>query len=203
MLDEANRNGARLPMTALVDQFYAQVDRPWRPTVGHQQPDPPARGGLMDPLANVVWEALTTDHAAFAEGDGGARRYQPDVAVFAGMADDAPSSWASLAELIGPERTAVLFRASPVEAPEGWAVVFAGQGHQMVSTAPLAPLTVDVVELGDADAPEMRALVRLAQPGPFAERTHELGGYVGIRDPPTAVCWRWPGGAPACPASPR
>jgi 3-hydroxyisobutyrate dehydrogenase-like beta-hydroxyacid dehydrogenase len=24
-LDEANRNGARLPMTALVDQFYAQV----------------------------------------------------------------------------------------------------------------------------------------------------------------------------------
>ncbi len=25
VLDEANRNGARLPMTALVDQFYAQV----------------------------------------------------------------------------------------------------------------------------------------------------------------------------------
>ena len=25
VLEEANRNGARLPMTALVDQFYAQV----------------------------------------------------------------------------------------------------------------------------------------------------------------------------------
>ena len=25
VLDEANRNGARLPVTALVDQFYAQV----------------------------------------------------------------------------------------------------------------------------------------------------------------------------------
>jgi 3-hydroxyisobutyrate dehydrogenase-like beta-hydroxyacid dehydrogenase len=25
VLDEANRNGARLPVTALIDQFYAQV----------------------------------------------------------------------------------------------------------------------------------------------------------------------------------
>jgi len=29
----------------------------------------------------------------------------------------------------------------------------------------------------------MQALVKLTEPGPFAPRTHELGGYVGIRDP--------------------
>jgi ribosomal protein S18 acetylase RimI-like enzyme len=138
----------------------------------------------VDPLANVVWEALTTNHAGFADGDGPARRYQPEVAVFAGMTDDSPASWAALGELVGAGHAAVLFRETQVEAPSGWSVVFAGQGHQMVLTAPLAPASgPDVVELGDDDAPEMRALVELTKPGPFGRRTHELGGYVGIRDP--------------------
>ena len=139
---------------------------------------------MGDPLANVVWEALTTNHAAFAEGDGAARRYQPDVAVFAGMADDSPTAWAALAELVGADHVAVLFRESPVDAPDGWSVPFGGQGHQMVLTAALAPPpAADIIELAASDAPEMRALVKLTEPGPFAARTHELGGYVGIRDP--------------------
>jgi predicted GNAT family acetyltransferase len=139
---------------------------------------------MDDPLANIVWEALTTNHAAFAEGTGAARRYHPDVSVFAGMADDSAASWADLGDLVGAGRAAVVFRASPVEAPPGWSVVFAGQGHQMVLTSSLAePDGVDVVELADDDAPEMQALVKLTEPGPFAPRTHELGGYVGIRDP--------------------
>ena len=138
----------------------------------------------MDPLANVVWEALTTNHRSFAEGDGPARRYQPDVSVFAGTADDSAPSWAALAELIGPGRATVLFRETAVETPDGWSVVFAGQGHQMVLTAALAPPpAADIIELAASDAPEMRALVKLTEPGPFAARTHELGGYVGIRDP--------------------
>ncbi len=35
--------------------------------------------------------------------------------------------------------------------------------------------------LGDADAPEMLALATLTRPGPFRERTHRLGGFIGIR----------------------
>ena len=140
---------------------------------------------MGDPLANVVWEALTTVHAEFAEGDGAARRYQPEVSVFAGMADDGAASWEALGELVGPGRAGVLFReAAVVEPPAGWRVVFAGSGHQMVLTAPLAAVVAaPIVELGDADAAEMRALVELTEPGPFGPRTHELGGYVGIRDP--------------------
>ncbi len=140
----------------------------------------------LDPLANVVWEALTTNHVAFAEGAGGARRYQPDVAVFCGMADDNASSWADLAELLGPGRAAVLFRAEAVDVPDGWSVVFAGQGHQMVLSGALASTGgagAEILELGEPDAAEMRALVKLTEPGPFAARTHQLGGYVGIRSP--------------------
>ena len=39
VLDEARRNGARLPVTALVDQFYADVQAHGRQPLGHLQPD--------------------------------------------------------------------------------------------------------------------------------------------------------------------
>src|SRR5262249_1306565 len=36
-------------------------------------------------------------------------------------------------------------------------------------------------ELTAADVPEMISLTRLTQPGPFGERTREMGDYFGIR----------------------
>ena len=39
VLDEARRNGAQLPVTALVDQFYADVQAHGRPALGHLEPD--------------------------------------------------------------------------------------------------------------------------------------------------------------------
>ena len=40
-LAEARRNGATLPATALVDQFYAEVQTDGRPPLGHVEPDRP------------------------------------------------------------------------------------------------------------------------------------------------------------------
>ena len=39
VLDEARRNGARLPVTALVDQFYADLQAAGRQPLGHLEPD--------------------------------------------------------------------------------------------------------------------------------------------------------------------
>jgi predicted GNAT family acetyltransferase len=39
----------------------------------------------------------------------------------------------------------------------------------------------DIVELTDADAPEMLALATLTEPGPFLSRTHTMGTFRGIR----------------------
>ena len=44
VLDEAQRNGARLPVTALVDQFYADVQADGRRALGHVEPDQAAAG---------------------------------------------------------------------------------------------------------------------------------------------------------------
>jgi hypothetical protein len=40
---------------------------------------------------------------------------------------------------------------------------------------------VDIVPLSDADAPEMLALATLTRPGPFFERTHQLGDFIGVK----------------------
>ena len=61
-LDEARRNGARLPVTALVDQFYAQVAG-GAAALGHVEPDPPARqrlSGQSVPLASRRPSAVLT-----------------------------------------------------------------------------------------------------------------------------------------------
>jgi ribosomal protein S18 acetylase RimI-like enzyme len=143
-------------------------------------------------LDNAGWHALTGPHADFAEGDGRARRYRPDVSVFHAAADDSPDAWGAVAGLATRDGLVVLFRVGALTAPAGWTETFAGDGYQMVLTEPLGavpdlpstdPATghaVTMRPLVDADVDAMVALVALTEPGPFRPRTIELGGYVGV-----------------------
>jgi ribosomal protein S18 acetylase RimI-like enzyme len=143
-------------------------------------------------LDNAGWHALTGPHAGFAEGDGRARRYRPDVSVFHAAADDSPEAWDSVAPLATRDGIVVLFRVGALTAPDGWNEVLAGDGYQMVLTEPLGdvpdlpatdPVTghaVTMRPLGDGDVDAMVALVELTEPGPFRRRTIELGGYIGV-----------------------
>jgi predicted GNAT family acetyltransferase len=57
------------------------------------------------------------------------------------------------------------------------------QGVQMISARPIASQAGahTILELGDADVPEMLALAQLTEPGPFLSRTHTMGRFIGIR----------------------
>lgn len=134
-------------------------------------------------LDNAVWNALNGPRRAFAQRHGRAARFDPEVAAFSAIDDPSnPAAWSDLAELVGPGHGAV-FLAPPVEPPDGWSISWRRPCHQLVATdvdgdGPQA----DLVELGVEDVPEMLELIELTQPGPFAVRTLELGGYVGVRD---------------------
>lgn len=69
-----------------------------------------------------------------------------------------------------------------VSAPEGFEAVKVAPCHQMIATH-ITPGGEDfqAIELTDTDGPEMLALARLTQPGPFAEQTHELSAFIGIK----------------------
>ena len=133
-------------------------------------------------LDNAVWYSLTGPQRAFARGNACALRFDPEVAPFSALPDDASDeAWAALAGVVGPGRVAVLFRAD-TEPPAAWNVEMSIAGVQMVAPDYGGAPGNDIVELGAADVPDMLDLVERTRPGPFFARTYELGRYVGIRD---------------------
>ncbi|MGP0021017.1 MAG: GNAT family N-acetyltransferase [Candidatus Sulfotelmatobacter sp.] len=140
----------------------------------------------MHPLDNVIWQALTTRDAQFAESFDEARRFVRELGPLGAFREDGERGFASLAGLVGPGGTIGLFLDDPYEARAGWSFLAGAPLLQMVAGDGVAPHTrqdpsSEVIELGTQDSPEMIALTALTKPGPFGNRTHELGTYLGIR----------------------
>jgi ribosomal protein S18 acetylase RimI-like enzyme len=135
----------------------------------------------MHSLDNPIWNSLSTLHAHFAEGDGFAKRYPPEVTLLAGMAEPTIEAYASLAKTL-QRAGAALFLDQPPQIPAGWVTVHSSALVQMVCEKPnLAQDGFPAEKLTPADVPEMVALAELTKPGPFGTRTRELGEYLGIR----------------------
>ena len=140
----------------------------------------------MHTLDNVIWQALNTRQAHFAESYGNARRFQREVTSLCAFDEPNDGGYASLAGLVGERGTAAVFLNDPYENRPGWDYVAGapllemvcenGAGHEAKKSS------AEIIELGDADSPDMVELTALTKPGPFGTRTHELGYYVGIRD---------------------
>lgn len=138
----------------------------------------------MHPLHNVIWKALTTSQAHFAEASDLARRFPEEVSVLGAVYEQSEEAYRSLACLTKLRTVGVLLEEA--EPPRGWTVIGGGSLMQMVREngslmSPAASDTPPFSDLGAADAPEMVALAELTRPGPFSLRTRELGRYIGIR----------------------
>ncbi|WP_396022574.1 GNAT family N-acetyltransferase [Cellulomonas palmilytica] len=138
--------------------------------------------GDVHVLDNAAWHSLTGAHARFARGNDLVLRYDPEVSPFTAVRDwGHPDVWDAIVELVGPGALFPVSGDAPT-LPDGWVVERQLGGVQLVETDALQPRPDDeAVVLGADDVPEMLALVKRTQPGPFAPRTHELGRYVGIR----------------------
>jgi len=139
-------------------------------------------------LDNPIWRSLCTCHARYAQGDSLAKRFLPEFGPLAGMKDQSPESYRSLAQLFDPEDFAVLFLHSEPQIPQGWKILRHEPMEQMVcasTAAELAPFARSepaIETLSSADIPEILELTTLTEPGPFRQRTFELGGFLGIRE---------------------
>jgi predicted GNAT family acetyltransferase len=138
----------------------------------------------MHPLDRPIRATLNGPHAPLSQGGALARRYASDVNLFADTADDTPAARAALAALVGPGETVLLLQVGEIALPPGLRVVKQALGVQMVATRALQSEAQgdDLLALGDPDAPEMLALARLTEPGPFLARTHRMGGFLGVRE---------------------
>jgi ribosomal protein S18 acetylase RimI-like enzyme len=141
----------------------------------------------MHPLDNVIWKALTTNQAHFAEISDLARRFFPEISLLGAIEQPTAKAYDSLARLIGTKPVG-LFLEEPPQMPASWSVESAAPMLEMVYEEPsiasdsrltAAPAT-QFIDLSAAESPQMMTLAKLTNPGPFAQRTHELGTYLGI-----------------------
>ena len=131
-------------------------------------------------LDRPVWSALASGWSGIAEGSAAALRLRREYGPFGAAADPADAD--PLGPLLPDVGELWLVERGDAAIPAGANVARRGVLHQMVmdrfvpKSRPIEP-----IELGDADAAEMQALAAATRPGPFAERTHRLGKFVGVR----------------------
>ncbi len=135
-------------------------------------------------LDRPVWNALTTRQAHLALGDPAhGLRYPADIEPFGAARDNAPDQLLALGKLTPMDGGLALVEPDKIVPPPGLLVLFEEPVRQMTAARIPAPDDYSgVIALGNDDAPDMRALAELTQPGPFHARTHELGDFVGVRE---------------------
>ena len=134
------------------------------------------------PLDRPVWGSLKGRWGPLALRAGAALRLAPEYGPFVAAPGLDPESLRQLTAFDPGESGLDLVEHAPIEAPPGLAIAVQAGLVQMTARAITGGgAEFDVVPLGEADGPEMLALARLTRPGPFAARTHALGGFIGVR----------------------
>lgn len=135
------------------------------------------------PLDNPIWSSLTGRQRRFAVSHGRAIRYAPQFNVFAAIPDLSPESLGDLGELVRAHGVAGVADEKPLPPVPGTVVVNITEGQQwMAPEAPAPSPDFEIIDLTDADGPQMLALAILTEPGPFFVRTHELGAFIGVKE---------------------
>ncbi len=135
----------------------------------------------MNPLDNPIWAALTTRHAQLSEGDDIARRYLPSFTTLAGMESETDAAFASMAKIVSKSQRIGLCSDADNPFPATWLCSAKFPVAQMICHELKECKTFPMEVLSTDDVPEMKALVMLTQPGPFAERTIEFGTFLAIK----------------------
>ena len=131
-------------------------------------------------LDNPVWHALNSHHRPLAIWGKIAARYQPETLMAAAMSEYNTAEFNDLKKLVETHEIIGVMGTSPQAGP-AWEIAQTFHVPQMICKELKPTEPVHAVPLTSEDVPEMLALVALAQPGPFLQRTIEMGQYLGIR----------------------
>ncbi|HEY4323677.1 MAG TPA: GNAT family N-acetyltransferase [Mucilaginibacter sp.] len=133
-------------------------------------------------LDNPAWNALISGNRHLSFGSDQVRYFDKEVSPFAAFTENTIDNFRLLYELL-PHNNPVLF-VTPVETeiPMPWKVLQLIQGLQMVydTSKTLIEASIDLTPLTHQHVPQMVALAKLTNPGPFAERTINFGHYMGV-----------------------
>jgi ribosomal protein S18 acetylase RimI-like enzyme len=135
-------------------------------------------------LDTPAWSALNTHNSALANGNDEVKYFDREVSPFFGLRENSEANFQTLYDIIPHNGPLLLVANTETEIPAQWKVlntipgiqmVHHGQGGPINSVSPLVPLT-------EQHVPQMLALTKLTNPGPFAAGTINFGHYHGIFD---------------------
>jgi ribosomal protein S18 acetylase RimI-like enzyme len=133
-------------------------------------------------LDNPAWNALISGNEHLSNGNDTMRYFDKEVSPFAAFKENSAENFQLLYEQL-PHTGPVLF-VTPVEMeiPVPWKVLNCIKGVQMVcdTTINQSESGMEMRVLRSEHIPQMLALTKLTNPGPFAERTIDFGHYHGI-----------------------
>lgn len=133
-------------------------------------------------LDNPAWNALISGNNSLANGNGEIRFFAKDVSPFVGLKSNSSLNFRLLHKLISHQYPIILISTEDTNISKEWKVLHSIDGFQMICEHPVLPEEVKakIVPLKKEHIPQMLALTKLTNPGPFAERTIEFGHYYGI-----------------------
>jgi ribosomal protein S18 acetylase RimI-like enzyme len=133
-------------------------------------------------LNNPIWHALSTEQSYLAEVNHLAKRFPPDVSPFGAIETQSPAPYEALGKLLHGDTIALCLGSKPTLPPD-WTTRISVDAYQMTFEGPVPRRPSHVMrQLTQDDVPEMLALTKLTDPGPFLPRTIDLGAYYGIHD---------------------
>ena len=134
------------------------------------------------PLDNPAWSSLATGHRAMARTHGLAARYPRDISPIAAIREPSRQALDDLRALTERGEIVGFVTAFDVPIPDGWEVMLKRMIDQMVCEDFHPASAIEPLALSEKDVPEMIALTKETQPGPFEHGTIGMGRYIGVRD---------------------
>jgi ribosomal protein S18 acetylase RimI-like enzyme len=135
-------------------------------------------------LDNPAWNALISGNSNLSFGNEEVKYFDREVTPFAAFKESSAENFQTLYELI-PEGQILLFIAPvEMEIPSPWKVLNCIKGIQMICDIKVEhnEPSLKLIPLTEEHIPQMLALTKLTNPGPFASRTIDFGHYHGIFD---------------------
>ncbi|MCR8561114.1 GNAT family N-acetyltransferase [Mucilaginibacter sp. BJC16-A38] len=134
-------------------------------------------------LDNPAWNALCSGNNSLSNGNQFAKYFSPDVSPFTGLPAATVENFQHLHEITPVDGPFGLMTPVKVDFPQPWKMLREMDIVQMVCENPIErPMAnqAEIIPLTEQNVPEMLALTKLTNPGPFLRRTIEMGHYRGI-----------------------
>lgn len=152
-------------------------------SAGHRSTIAKFYSEVMDHLLdNPVWHALNTGNQHLSNGNSNAKYFSREVSPFIGLKEPSVHNFSLLHTLLPYPGFFGFVSPAEIEIPAPWKIHEKMDVLQMVHDLTTSPGNnpEGLIRLTDEHIPEMLALTKLTNPGPFARRTIDFGNYRGI-----------------------